>query len=198
MNVLDFEHLTFRDQFNQVLNAEIILGLHASPLINAAMARNRSVLLEIMPYRVFHQGFYFAALNAGLTYFLHQCRQGAPQARDFEFEGTSVKGCLNSPDCKDYFMNKRKVDLPREDLLDLGSLLMQARQVRSWTPRKEDDDRVNMKCTARRFAVTLCCRGCTSFPILLMQARHWSVPSVPSVPMTLSCIGLCCTGMRPA
>ncbi|CAI5470139.1 unnamed protein product [Closterium sp. Yama58-4] len=87
---VEFTPLTFAHQLALVQAADIIVSLHGAGLTNpASFARSDSVLLEISPYGVFYNLYYFMAVNAGVTYMLHQCTAGpAPMpAKDAEFRG---------------------------------------------------------------------------------------------------------------
>ncbi|GJP50833.1 hypothetical protein CLOM_g9990 [Closterium sp. NIES-68] len=124
----DFTRLSFRQQYEAVLNAEVIVGVHGAGLTSAAaFARNRSVVLEIMPHNTFNPRYYFMALQAGVTYFLHQLRPGAKQPLDEEFETLTVRKCSGVPDCRKYFYEDRLVNVTKEDLEDLKVLLEEAR-----------------------------------------------------------------------
>ncbi|CAI5462437.1 unnamed protein product [Closterium sp. Yama58-4] len=124
----DFTRLSFRQQYEAVLNAEIIVGVHGAGLTSAAaFARNRSVVLEIMPHNTFNPRYYFMAVQAGVSYFLHQLRPGAKQPLDEEFETLTVRKCSSVPDCRKYFYEDRLVNVTKEDLEDLKVLLGEAR-----------------------------------------------------------------------
>ncbi|CAI5534442.1 unnamed protein product [Closterium sp. Naga37s-1] len=87
---VEFTPLTFAHQLALVQAADIIVSLHGAGLTNpASFARSDSVLLEIPPYGVFYNLYYFMAVNAGVTYMLHQCTAGpAPMpAKDADFQG---------------------------------------------------------------------------------------------------------------
>ncbi|CAI5995582.1 unnamed protein product [Closterium sp. NIES-64] len=124
----DFTRLSFRQQYEAVLNAEVIVGVHGAGLTSAAaFARNRSVVLEIMPHNTFNPRYYFMAVQAGVSYFLHQLRPGAKQPLDEEFETLTVRKCSSVPDCRKYFYEDRLVNVTKEDLEDLKVLLGEAR-----------------------------------------------------------------------
>eukprot|EP00475_Leptophrys_vorax_P008739 TRINITY_DN15688_c0_g1_i1.p1 TRINITY_DN15688_c0_g1~~TRINITY_DN15688_c0_g1_i1.p1 ORF type:complete len:244 (-),score=7.95 TRINITY_DN15688_c0_g1_i1:63-725(-) len=153
---LDFSRLSFRQQYEAVLTAEVIVGVHGAGLTSAAaFARNRSVVLEIMPHNTFNPRYYFMAVQAGVTYFMHQLRPGAKQPLDEEFETLTVRKCSGVPACKKYFYEDRLVNVTKEDVGDLRMLLEEARTfVRQ--------ARWNLQWAARRLKAryeTLCAGG---------------------------------------
>ncbi|CAI7867000.1 unnamed protein product [Closterium sp. NIES-54] len=129
---VEFTPLTFAHQLALVQAADIIVSLHGAGLTNpASFARSDSVLLEISPYGVFYNLYYFMAVNAGVTYMLHQCTAGpAPMpAKDAEFQGVGPFPCDHDPACKQYRTHDRPVNLGKKDIEELGYLLAVARRL---------------------------------------------------------------------
>ncbi|GJP42974.1 hypothetical protein CLOM_g2493 [Closterium sp. NIES-68] len=129
---VEFTPLPFAHQLALVQSADIIVSLHGAGLTNpASFARSDSVLLEISPYGVFYNLYYFMAVNAGVTYMLHQCAAGpAPlPPRDAEFRGVGPFACDHNPACKQYRTHDRPVNLGKQDIKELGNLLAVAQRL---------------------------------------------------------------------
>lgn len=120
-----FEDLSFSEQIQKVQESEIIFAIHGAGLtIPGTFGRSGSVILELMPYRMFHPMYLFKSAATGVTHMIHQCRQGPPQEKDDLFSSTGVRVCMvKDQKCKDYFAQKRKIELTLEDLSELEKLL---------------------------------------------------------------------------
>ncbi|CAI5475963.1 unnamed protein product, partial [Closterium sp. Yama58-4] len=127
-----FLQLTFKQQFEAIQSADIILSLHGAALANPPLfARRTTAVIEIMPYHVLHETYYAMALSAGLPYFMKMCRHGSFQGGDrAEVDALSLYECTHGhPECKEYFTHRRRVELTEEDLSDLRVILGTAREV---------------------------------------------------------------------
>ncbi|CAI5991012.1 unnamed protein product [Closterium sp. NIES-64] len=132
VSMAELSQLTFKQQFDAIQSADIILSLHGAALANPPLfARRTTAVVEIMPYHVLHETYYAMALSAGLPYFMKMCRRGSFQAGDrAEVDGLSLYDCTHGhPECKEYFTHRRRVELTEEDLSDLRVILGTAREV---------------------------------------------------------------------
>ncbi|CAI5966556.1 unnamed protein product [Closterium sp. NIES-65] len=138
MNDLDFQvtmvemgHLTFRQQFEAIQSADIIISLHSASLMNAPLfARRNVVVIEIMPYKVAHELYYSLMLNSGMPYILKMCRKGDEQEGDAEFKDLNHFDCMHKhAACKEHHVHHRRVKLTNRDLQDLKTMLMVAKGV---------------------------------------------------------------------
>ncbi|GJP34074.1 hypothetical protein CLOM_g18543 [Closterium sp. NIES-68] len=132
VTMAELSQLTFKQQFDAIQAADIIISLHGAALANPPLfARRSTALIEIMPYHVLHETYYAMALSAGLPYFLKMCRRGSFQAGDrAEVDSLSLYDCTHGhPECKEYFTHRRRVELTAEDLSELRVILSTAREV---------------------------------------------------------------------
>ncbi|CAI5457792.1 unnamed protein product, partial [Closterium sp. Yama58-4] len=132
VSMAELSQLTFKQQFDAIQSADIILSLHGAALANPPLfARRTTAVVEVMPYHVLHETYYAMALSAALPYFMKMCRRGNFQAGDrAEVDALSVYECTHGhPECKEYFTHRRRVELTEEDLSDLRVILGTAREV---------------------------------------------------------------------
>ncbi|CAI5531734.1 unnamed protein product [Closterium sp. Naga37s-1] len=132
VSMAELSQLTFKQQFDAIQSADIIVSLHGAALANPPLfARRTTAVVEIMPYHVLHETYYAMALSAGLPYFMKMCRRGSFQAGDrAEVDGLSLYDCTHGhPECKEYFTHRRRVELTEEDLSELRVILGTAREV---------------------------------------------------------------------
>ncbi|CAI7774836.1 unnamed protein product [Closterium sp. NIES-53] len=76
VTMVEMGQMTFRQQFEAIQSADIVISLHGAALTNVALfARRTTALIEIMPYGVVHELYYSLSLNSGIPYFLKMCRK---------------------------------------------------------------------------------------------------------------------------
>eukprot|EP00271_Cylindrocystis_brebissonii_P006569 TRINITY_DN19346_c0_g1_i2.p1 TRINITY_DN19346_c0_g1~~TRINITY_DN19346_c0_g1_i2.p1 ORF type:complete len:585 (-),score=67.91 TRINITY_DN19346_c0_g1_i2:170-1873(-) len=125
---LDLENTTFRDQLVAVQETEIFIALHGSALVvPTTFGRPETVIIELMPFHMFQDTYYHKAISTGMTFMMHQCRRGIPQPGDDMFSNTTLKQCAHWRECKLHYSHGRPVQLTREDLEDLETLLKLAK-----------------------------------------------------------------------
>ncbi|CAI5457750.1 unnamed protein product [Closterium sp. Yama58-4] len=129
VTMAELGHLTFRQQFEALQSADIIISIHSASFMNVPLlARRSTVVIEIMPYRVVHDLYYSLTLNSGMPYFLKMCRKGDEQERDAEFKHLNRFDCMRKDAaCKAHHVHFRKVELTSQDLQDLRTMLMVAK-----------------------------------------------------------------------
>lgn len=133
----EFAGKTFREQFELVQSAEVIVSMHGAALVNPTMfAREGSVVLEIAPFMVYYDLYYFMAMSSGVTYMRHQNTPGLEdskwrnkaRARDAMWEKLNMQQCSSTPACKQYFTHHRRVELGLADVAALGRALALAKR----------------------------------------------------------------------
>ncbi|CAI5511946.1 unnamed protein product [Closterium sp. Naga37s-1] len=76
VTMVEMGQMTFRQQFEAIQSADIVISLHGAALTNVALfARRTTALIEIMPYGAVHELYYSLSLNSGIPYFLKMCRK---------------------------------------------------------------------------------------------------------------------------
>eukprot|EP00270_Netrium_digitus_P014360 TRINITY_DN4870_c0_g1_i1.p1 TRINITY_DN4870_c0_g1~~TRINITY_DN4870_c0_g1_i1.p1 ORF type:complete len:581 (+),score=138.59 TRINITY_DN4870_c0_g1_i1:32-1774(+) len=128
---VDFNGWTFKKQVLAVHEADIIIGLHGAALVNAAsFARASAVLIELMPYHIRHNWFNAMATNAGVTFIMHQLRQGQPTDTDIEYDAVTVMECtMRHLRCNGYYTQHRQPELTPADISDLEFVLQLAAEI---------------------------------------------------------------------
>ncbi|CAI5494121.1 unnamed protein product [Closterium sp. Naga37s-1] len=132
VTMVEMGQLTFRQQFEAIQSADIVISLHGAALTNVALfARRTTALIEVMPYGVVHELYYSLSLNSGIPYFLKMCRKGEAQEGDLaEFEGLSYKECMHKNlACKWHHIHIRRIELTDRDLMDLKKMLLVAKDI---------------------------------------------------------------------
>ena len=141
---VDLDGMSFAEQFIAVQEADIILAMHGAGLCNpATFGREKLVIVEIMPFNILHPMYYHKTVSSGMTYLMHQCRQGHPQPNDEKYAHLSVSHCFRLKECKQYFNQHRGVELTKKDVVDMEMVLQLAKRFAS-------DARISLQTAASR------------------------------------------------
>eukprot|EP00270_Netrium_digitus_P007730 TRINITY_DN2271_c0_g1_i2.p1 TRINITY_DN2271_c0_g1~~TRINITY_DN2271_c0_g1_i2.p1 ORF type:complete len:450 (-),score=86.11 TRINITY_DN2271_c0_g1_i2:130-1458(-) len=125
VKLVEFTGQSFKEQYTIVRQADIIITLHGAGLTNpCAYACESSVIIEIMPTRIFHELYRYMSTTSGIVYMMHQMRMGARQPKDALYDDVGVGDCTwKNRACKDYFIHKRPIELTPDDLNEISKML---------------------------------------------------------------------------
>ncbi|CAI5460175.1 unnamed protein product [Closterium sp. Yama58-4] len=96
VTMTEYAVLPFSQQLALTDSAEVIVALHGAGLTNpTCFARSDAIVLEISPFGVFYDLYYYTAINAGINYMQYQCTAGPPPApaNDSLYAGMSPMEC---------------------------------------------------------------------------------------------------------
>lgn len=128
--MVDFNEMSFQEQFATVQTADLSIALHGANLLNPSMfSRKRSVLVEVIPFNVIHRMYETQSISIGSVYFGHQCLQGPVQKGDEKFSAYKLMNCMEHAECKERFIQQRKIELTRRDLSELDQVISLARDL---------------------------------------------------------------------
>lgn len=127
---ISFTGMSFKEQFMVSQRADVVISLHGANLVNPSMlSRRASILIELQPYRVLHRMYETQSFHSGVIYMSHLLDQGTPQQKDHLFPGLTYWKCMTNPECKEYFVHYRNVEITPADLRQIQVVLAIARRI---------------------------------------------------------------------